>query len=188
MTYRLAPTVLLLLVFVAVAPARAQTSGDAATAPPVVRFEPLSIPPGPLPPGRLALLAETIVRLEAHPAAEGADRARQQLFRWLAASPDVTVTLCQDISQPFLEGDDTVARRMAFVQYLLSTAAHKIQNPAAGAQAANQAGLDGALTTYAALRDAAGASAPLEDLLEHRQAGTLGAYIEDGLAACESAR
>lgn len=147
-----------------------------------VQFQVSEPPSGALSQEELESIAQTIRRLEKHPLAEGADKARATLIQWLQASPDVEVSMCPGIATPLVENESPALRR-TMMQHLLSTAAYTIENSDADLAAAKLSGLKGALRVYETARKTEGARG-LDKLLELREQGTLNQYVEQGVQSC----
>lgn len=172
-----------------------------------IQFNVSEPPSGILGQEQLEEIAGTIRQLERHPMAEGADKARATLVQWLQASPDVTVRLCPEISAP-LANPDSRALRRSVQQHLLSTAAYSIEHPESdNLVAAKLSGLKGALRVYEASarrkegprkkrsprkrraqkEQQADIEAPIHQLLQMREEGTLKKYVEQGIQSCQDA-
>lgn len=174
-------TGLLLFVGLSLQSVHAQPTTDA------VQFNVAEPPSGSLGQTELDDIAATIRRLERHPMAEGADKARMTLVQWLQSSPDVTVSICPAIASPFAAGESPTLRR-ALQQHLLSTAAYSIEHPDADDPAAAKlSGLEGALRVYEAARGKGerGGAKSVEQLLQFQQEGKLTQYVTEGLKQCE---
>ncbi|HIL57367.1 MAG TPA: hypothetical protein EYG39_05610, partial [Rhodothermales bacterium] len=104
-------------------------------------------PSGSLSDAQLDAIAADIRRLEARPLAAGAAEGRASLFQWISGSPDVSVSLNGDIIGPLLRSNSRFQADL-LNQFILSSAAHVIENPGADAVETNVAGLKGALTAY----------------------------------------
>jgi hypothetical protein len=166
-----------------------------------VQFQVSEPPSGALSQEELEGIAETIRRLEEHPLAEGADKARAILVQWLQASPDVEVSMCPGIAAPLVASESSALRR-TMMQHLLSTAAYTIENPEADLAAAKLSGLKGALRVYEVSarqkmgprkeeraqterqQDDTGGAGAIQQLLQMREEGTLEKYVEQGVQSC----
>ncbi|CAN5533122.1 hypothetical protein BH23BAC4_BH23BAC4_03430 [soil metagenome] len=143
-------------------------------------------PSGSLSSAQLDAVAIDIRRLEARPLAAGSDQARRHLMTWIMGSPDVSVTLCQGVNGPLLESESHY-RRELFAQFILSSAAHKIENPDADELAVNAGGLEGALAAYRAIMGQQGSRVRdsfMESVAERSESGSLAEFVRSGLSEC----
>lgn len=137
-------------------------------------------PSGSLSDAQLAGIAADIRRLEARPLAAGAAEGRAALFQWISGSPDVSVALNGDIVGPLLRSNSRFQADL-LNQFVLSSAAHRIETPGADAVGTNVAGLEGALAAYTVILSQQGRRARdafMESVRERSEAGTLRAYVE----------
>lgn len=149
-------------------------------------FEDVEAPEGPLGADRRAEVATVIDQLADHPTAPGAEAARAAFFRWLTTSPDVSVTVCPGVAGPLLSEDSDPLQSTLLTQYLLSMAAHRLRaDGAASPIDTHLAGVRGVVRAYRALH-ADGNTHPAGDLfLRKADAGTLRAYVRDGVETCD---
>jgi len=164
-----------------------------------IQFEVSEPPSGSLDPDQLSDIVTTIRRLERHPSAKGADKARAILVRWLQTSPDVSLNICPEIVGPFAN-PDSPAHQRSLQQHLLSTAAYQIEHPDADDPvAAKLSGLEAALRVYRSLgargrQDRSseqkavqeGRGQTVQQLVQMQEEGTLGEYIKRGVKACQN--
>jgi carboxypeptidase Q len=122
--------------------------------------------------------------LETDPLNEKAKDARRWLFVWLAEVPDISVTVCTDFIKPVASKDKNYATEIS-AQMMFSSAAFIIEHPdqAKDKGAVYQAGLEGSLKAYESiLKTKPDAKWPfLDGLIEKREKGELGAYVEETL-------
>jgi hypothetical protein len=135
-------------------------------------------PAGPLPPDRLAQIAEDVRRLEAHPLAPDAMDARRVLFTWLQASPDVDVTVCPAAVSPLVDLPHSYKGDL-LTQFVLSSAATVLEAAPAGGtmQHATGGGLRGVLAAYRTLQEVD------EEMERHAFLEMLGSLDDAGLDA-----
>ena len=133
---------------------------------------------------------EMITFLETSPLAKEAKDYRLKLFTFLAAVPDITVTLCPNVLGEEKRRKGDYDSELVTFQLMFSQAKFIIENPdkANDEAAVFVAGVEGVLRTWEAIKTAKPkAKFPLMDeLIEKRQAGTLAEYVKGGMAGCKS--
>lgn len=142
-------------------------------------------PSGPLSGDQLRAIATDIRQLEARPLAPGAREGRRNLLVWITESPDVSVSICQEVAG--FTGPQSPYRAELLGQFIYSSAAYAIENEGADAVAVNVGGLQGTLVTYRALLEREGRRARdsfMESVAELSEAGQLESYVRSGLADC----
>lgn len=95
----------------------------------------------------------------------------------------MSVSLNGDIIGPLLRSNSRFQADL-LNQFILSSAAHVIENPGADAVETNVAGLEGALTAYTVILSQQGRRARdsfMESVRERSEAETLRAYVETQL-------
>lgn len=140
-------------------------------------------PSGSLSQAQLDGIAADIRRLEARPLAAGAAEGRAAFFQWISGSPDVSVSLNGGVIGPLLDSNSRYKADL-LNQFILSSAAYKIENPEADEVAVNVAGLEGALAAYTVIVSQQGRRARdsfMESVQERSENGTLRGYVQSGL-------
>ena len=132
---------------------------------------------------------EMITFLETSPLAKEAKDYRKQLFTFLVAVPDITVTLCPNVLGEEKRRKGDYDSELVTFQLMFSQAKFIIENPdkAQDQAAVFLGGVEGVLRTWEAIKTAKPkAKFPLMDeLLEKRQAGTLAEHVKAGMAGCK---
>jgi hypothetical protein len=132
---------------------------------------------------------ELVRTLETNPLAESAQRDRQWLTLWLAAVPDIKVSLCAEFFPQLLGSKKNHASELV-MQSPYSMAAFVIEHPEKGDDddAKYQAGVEGTLKAYEAiLQKERKARWPiLDELLLKRDKGELGAFIHATVPKCRA--
>jgi hypothetical protein len=145
-------------------------------------------PSGALSREQLTTIARDIRRLEQHPLAPDARRAHRLLFTWVQGSPDVHISLCNGVIGPLLESDSPYHAEL-LGQFILSSAAYAIENPAQASDPVrvNLGGVEGALRSYEALKEHAGDAVRdnyMEKLLKLEEKGKLEAFLSKRQKTC----
>lgn len=179
--------VLTVLALLSLVPLGCSGSQQAKTPPPSAPVLDIDQPAsGSLSDSQLATIAADIQRLEKHPLADGAQKGRSNLFKWIQGSPDVSVTLCKGIIGPLVESDSRHQSKL-LNQFILSSAAYKIENPNADPVAVNVGGLQGALQAYQSIAKYQGDDAEdefMESIAKRSEDGQLKRYVRSGLQEC----
>lgn len=126
--------------------------------------------------------------LENDPLGPQAKEARQWIAVWLVVVPDITVSLCGDLLGPVPRSAKKYESEIV-VQAACSEAAFIIENPdkAKDEVAVYQAGLEGSLKVYDAIRKAQPkVSWPFLDELEKKDSKDLQAYVVSAAQKCAS--
>ena len=114
-------------------------------------------------------------RLESNPFDEEAATMRRWLIAWIAASPDISVTVC-DILGPIPQKSVPHGSEL-LVQAMFGNAAYQVQHPGRtdGELAMQLAGIESLLKAYSAIvgRDPGARIPYYDDLLKHEKEGTL---------------
>lgn len=180
---RLASTLFLLPFFLA-ACSSSQESTTPTDAGPALNIQ--QPPSGSLSEEQLNSIGADIRQLETHPLAAGAKEGGRNLFMWIQGSPDVSVSLCGGVIGPLLDSDSRYQSEL-LTQFILSSAAYKIENPDAGDVAVNVGGLKGTIATYRVLMGQMGSRARdafMESIADRSEADSLEDYVRSGLAEC----
>jgi hypothetical protein len=144
---------------------------------------------GPSTPEERARALQLVHQLETDPLGKDAKEARRWLITWLAAVPDISVTISPCYLEPIFGKDKNYASDL-FYQMTMSSAAFIIEHPeqAKDDVAVNKAGIEGTLRAYEAiLKTKPKATWPfLDQLIERRNKGTLEDYVrETGATKCK---
>jgi hypothetical protein len=142
---------------------------------------------GPATPEERATAVKLARQLEAEPLGAAAKDARRWLTTWLVAVPDISVSLCSDLLGAAPRSAKKYSSEM-LMQTAYSGVAFIVENPeqANDRVAVYQAGVEGALKTYAAIR----AQEPkvawpfLDDLLKRQERGELREYVVSAAQKC----
>lgn len=151
------------------------------SAPPVSVATP---PSGSLTSTQLSAIADDIRELGDNPLGAGAVEGRRTLLAWLTGSPDVSVSICASLMDPFtsVRGDRD---RILFFQPIFDLAEQEIRSPSASRQEKTVAAFRESLSTYEALvASGLRRDRDLGDLLQRRDDGRLDAYVATALAGC----
>ena len=140
---------------------------------------------GPSTPKERTKALKLIRQLEEDPLFPEARDARRWLSLWLFEVPDLRIDLCPGL----LGGTAAERKRMpseVVAQMMYSGAAYRIENRDGSREEVYLAGVQGALRVYEALLAARPhiRSAPLDDLIGRRDAGTLAPHVTAAMAAC----
>lgn len=126
-------------------------------------------------------------KLESNPLGKDADKNHAWLAVLFDEITDVNVKVCPSFLEPLLGKDKNYGNKI-FFHALFSQGAFMIENPdkSKDDQAIYLAGLEGALRYYEAIRkEKPKTKWPLLDtLLAKRDAGQLGDYVREKMAAC----
>jgi hypothetical protein len=131
----------------------------------------------------------TIVQnLERTPLDAGLHGDRSWAIQWVTDAPDVTVTVCAELLDGAATEKGYAHTPEIVVQYMLATAAFVIQNAdkANDPDAAQLAGVEGALKAYQAMRAAEpqNTSPKLENLLGMQSRGELPGFVRKAYLRC----
>lgn len=143
---------------------------------------------GPSTPEERKHAVEMATFLETNPLAKEAKDYRGALLSFLAAVPDINITLCTNVlgESKRLKGDYEAE---LVGQVVFSQAKFIIENPdkAQDSAAVNLAAVEGVLRTWQAIKTAKPkAKFPLMDeLLQKQQAGTLADYVKEQIKGCK---
>jgi hypothetical protein len=133
-------------------------------------------------PEERAIAVKVARLLESEPFHKDAKKARQWFTVWLIEIPDISVELCGAYLDPLVGSKKNYSSEI-FTQLLFSSAAFIIEHPeqAKDRMAVNQAGLEGALKTYEAIRKEQPKATWefLDGLIARRDKGELRAYVEE---------
>ena len=145
-------------------------------------------PGGELSQDQLREIAEDIRNLESNPFASDAKQARINLFKWISGSPDIHVTICQDVIGPLVESDNKFKGEL-LMQFILSSAAYAIENPrdVENDVAVTKGGISGSLNTYTIIKKTEGEPATsdfMERMSELSEGNGLTQYVEKGVKKC----
>jgi hypothetical protein len=142
---------------------------------------------GPSTPEERATAVRLAHMLESEPLAREAKDARQWFTVWLITVPDITVTLCADLLSSVPRSAKKYSSEIS-VQPAYSSAAFMIENPerAHDQLAVYQAGLEGALKVYDAIRkQEPKISWPfLDELEQKKERGELPAHVAAAAQKC----
>jgi hypothetical protein len=134
---------------------------------------------------------EMITFLETSPLAKEAKDYRIKLFTFIAAAPDITVTLCPGVIGDEKRRKGDYDSELVTFQLMFSQAKFIIENPdkAQDNEAVFLAGVEGVLKTWEAIKTAKPkAKYPLMDeLLQMRHAGTFAEYVKGRASGCKGA-
>ncbi|MEM1054119.1 MAG: hypothetical protein AAGI52_01230 [Bacteroidota bacterium] len=152
-----------------------------ASGPPVSVAPP---PSGSLTDARLQTVANDIRELGDNPLGVGAREARAAMFQWISGSPDVSVTLCAPLTEPFTDvrGDTD---RILFLSIIFHLAEQKIRAPEASRLEQTETAFSETLDTYERLRSAGlPANGTLDGLRSRQDGGQLEAVVSNALSNC----
>ncbi len=145
-------------------------------------------PSGSLSDEQLRDIAADIRRLEANPLAPHAKEAGSNLMKWGIDSPDISVTMCANVTGGLVTSKSEHKGRL-LLQFILSSAAYIIENPAHTDNdvRVNLGGFDGVINAYNTIKGKLGDSATdefVESLIEMNEEGTLEEFVAEGLEEC----
>lgn len=142
---------------------------------------------GPSTPEERRMAVKLNRELEQNPLSSTAPASRAWLATWLTDIPDISLRPCTELVRPLLRARRGYSRELV-EQLMFSSVAYLIEHPdrVDDPVALARGGLEGVLRTYEAiLRIKPNEHHPfLDDLLVRRDEGTLGVFVEDGLAKC----
>lgn len=137
--------------------------------------------------GDRAKVVQMARSLETDPLSKDAPEMRKQVTMWLIQVPDITVKACNLL--PPLMGSRKDYANEIWGQLIVSQGAFLIEHPekADDSLAVQTAALEGSLRAYESiLKQKPKAKWPfLDDLLEKREKGLLGAYVQQVVAQCK---
>jgi hypothetical protein len=135
---------------------------------------------GPSTPDERARALELNRHLEAEPLAADAREARQWLFDFATAAPDLDFTVCANLLEPVLNSKYPFSSEIN-TQMIFSTLAFIIEHPekAKDKQAVYMAATEGALRAYASILKVKPEATMsfLDDLVTQRDKGELAEYV-----------
>ena len=126
--------------------------------------------------------------LESAPLSKEAKEQRNWMVHWLMDVPDVNVKLCAHLLGPLVGSKKNYSAEI-FTQLVPSAAAFIVENPdkAKDDQAVYLAALNGALRAYESIVSVKPKARWLflDELIEKRNAGQLGQYVQQAASHCE---
>lgn len=139
-------------------------------------------------PEKRAQMIQLIAALEQNPYHKDAKAARRAVLEWLTSAPDVTVTICAalliDVTK--LKDDDGA---ILFGQLPFAEARFILEHldRASDTHAIHQAGVEGVLRAYAAMKAAKPtlALAPIETLVRIQSDGKLSDFVTEAMSKCK---
>ena len=130
-------------------------------------------------------LNSAVVLLETKPLDKKAKKAGKKAFRFVAETDKVSVVICTDLAEPFLDKKNKLGSEM-LLTYTLSMAAFKLKNPENNTENdAQVAGVESALKAYetAVKLKSKYKYAPIDELIRIRDGDGLAAHYKDVVCA-----
>ena len=141
---------------------------------------------GPSTPEERKRAVEVARALEQDPLNKNLINDREWALRFVIEVPDIKVSVCTTVMAPVTASKKNHSSELLVI-YILSSAAHVIENPQADDAAANLAGLEGVLRAYEVILKSKPKAhhAHLDEMIEKRSNDSLGQHVQEVVSKCK---